>query len=105
MYSQRIPISSLSSTEGYLTVSINFDYMPKYLPTADMNIVNEGVLSWAEQRVIKYINLPAKSIANMLHISIHTVKKHIRNIMAKTGCKSSLELALWAERNRILTDK
>jgi len=100
MLSQRIPLSSLSSMEGFLTVSINFDYGPKHCPSVEL----PTMLSPAELRVIKNISMPAKSIAEELNLSVHTVKKHIAKMLDKTNCKSTTELALWAERKHILNN-
>ena len=39
-------------------------------------------------------SLTNEEIAEKLHISVHTVRRHIQNIMEKTGYKSRLDLAL-----------
>ncbi|GAA4338746.1 hypothetical protein GCM10023149_48950 [Mucilaginibacter gynuensis] len=104
MLTQRIPLSSLSSSDGYLTVSINLNYCAEDSAKPALQIIPIDELTNAERRVIKLISLPAKNIAHHLNISVHTVKKHIANMLDKTGCVSSRELALWAERKNILTN-
>jgi two-component system nitrate/nitrite response regulator NarL len=40
--------------------------------------------------------LSNKAIASRLHISTHTVKSHVRNIMEKLTLHTRLQLAAWA---------
>ena len=42
-------------------------------------------------------NLTNEEIAEDLHISPHTVKRHIENILAKTGYKNRIDLAVNAK--------
>jgi DNA-binding NarL/FixJ family response regulator len=61
--------------------------------------VNEAVrMTPREREVIDLISegLSNKSIAARLHISVHTVKSHIRNIMEKLALHTRLQLAAWA---------
>lgn len=102
MLLQSIPLSSLISSGGVLTLSINFDLNPQLCPSTDMRPHHDEALSYAERRVIQLINLPAKNIADQLNLSVNTVKKHIRNLFEKTGCQSNVQLAIWAERNKFL---
>ena len=53
-----------------------------------------------EREVIDLISegLSNKSIAARLHISVHTVKSHIRNIMEKLALHTRLQLAAWAHQ-------
>lgn len=51
-----------------------------------------------EKEVIECISngFSNKKIAQELHISIHTVKSHVRNIMEKLALHSRLQIAAWA---------
>ena len=42
-------------------------------------------------------SLTSEEIAEKLHISVNTVKRHLQNIMDKTGFESRLELAMNAK--------
>jgi DNA-binding NarL/FixJ family response regulator len=61
--------------------------------------VNEAVrMTPREREVIELISegLSNKSISARLHISVHTVKSHVRNIMEKLALHTRLQLAAWA---------
>ncbi len=53
-----------------------------------------------EREVISLIaeGLSNKAIANRLHISVHTVKSHLRNIMEKLTLSSRLQIAAYAHK-------
>ncbi len=55
-----------------------------------------------ERQVINLISegLGNKQIAARLHISIHTVKSHVRNIMEKLALHTRLQIAAFAHRER-----
>ena len=59
--------------------------------------VDETRLTPREREVIDLIadGLSNKKVAARLHISTHTVKSHVRNIMEKLALHSRLELASW----------
>ncbi|TVP45882.1 MAG: DNA-binding response regulator [Gemmatimonadales bacterium] len=60
---------------------------------------NEGVrMTPREREVIKLIadGMSNKAIGNDLHISVHTVKSHLRNIMEKLTLHSRLQIAAYA---------
>ncbi|MDQ2811498.1 MAG: LuxR C-terminal-related transcriptional regulator [Actinomycetota bacterium] len=50
-------------------------------------------LSGAELRVLRYLptNLPAASIAGEMHVSVNTVKTHMRRIYAKLGAHNRIQ--------------
>lgn len=59
----------------------------------------EGVQLTPRQReVIELISegMSNKKIAAELHISVHTVKSHIRHIMKKLGLNTRLQISAWA---------
>lgn len=47
-------------------------------------------------------DLSNKEIAAALHISLHTVETHRKNILRKTGASNALTLVKWAYENKIL---
>ena len=55
-------------------------------------------LTARERDVIELISsgLSNKKIASRLHISVHTVKSHVRNIMEKLALHTRLQIAAWA---------
>jgi DNA-binding NarL/FixJ family response regulator len=55
-----------------------------------------------ERQVINLISegLGNKQIAARLHVSIHTVKSHVRNIMEKLALHTRLQIAAYAHRDR-----
>jgi DNA-binding NarL/FixJ family response regulator len=68
---------------------------------------DEVRLTGREKEVIDLIaeGLSNKAMGNRLHISVHTVKSHLRNIMEKLTLHSRLELAAFAHgRDTTLTD-
>jgi two-component system, NarL family, response regulator DevR len=61
----------------------------------------EGVgLTPREHEVIDLISegLSNKGISARLHISVHTVKSHVRNVMEKLALHTRLQVAAWAHR-------
>lgn len=60
---------------------------------------DDGIrLTSREREVLDLIaeGLSNKAIASRLHISTHTVKSHVRNIMEKLTLHTRLQLAAWA---------
>lgn len=103
MTSLRIPLSSISpGAKGFLSVFFSVDHGTMYLPGAEFNQHEPEsagaiiLLTPAEKQVLKFMKLPAKLIAFELCISVNTVKKHISNMLTKTGCANSKDLASWA---------
>lgn len=66
--------------------------------------VANGHISKTEISVLKLINLPDKLIADKLNISQETVVTHQQNIRNKTGCRSKVELAIFAQKKGIYND-
>ena len=69
---------------------------PHTPPNPDFGAVTKYDLSGRELDVLRDLtrNLTNEEIANHLHISPHTVKRHVENILAKTGYKSRVDLAV-----------
>ncbi|WP_131535548.1 response regulator transcription factor [Pedobacter nototheniae] len=64
--------------------------------------VANGYLTKMELAILKLINLPDKIIADRLSISTETVSTHQQNIRIKTGLKSKVELAIFAQKKGII---
>lgn len=69
---------------------------PDTLPNPDFGETTKTELSKRELDVLRNLtrNLTNEEIAEDLHISPHTVKRHIENMLAKTGYKSRVDLAV-----------
>jgi len=64
--------------------------------------VSNGYLTKMELAVLKLINLADKLIADHMCISVDTVITHQQNIRTKTGLKSKVELAIFAQKKGII---
>ena len=69
---------------------------PGIPPNPAFGEVTKYDLSERELEVLRDLtrNLTNEEIAEDLHISPHTVKRHIENMLAKTGYKSRVDLAV-----------
>ena len=69
---------------------------PGEAPNPDFGEVTKRDLSARELDVLRELtrNLTNDEIAEELHISPHTVKRHIENMLAKTGYKNRVDLAV-----------
>ena len=69
---------------------------PDMVPNPDFGEVTKFDLSERELEVLRdlTLNLTNEEIAEDLHISPRTVKRHIENMLAKTGYKSRVDLAV-----------
>ena len=69
---------------------------PDIPPNPDFGEVTKYDLSERELDVLRELtrNLTNDEIAEELHISPHTVKRHIENMLTKTGYKSRVDLAV-----------
>lgn len=69
-------------------------FIPPIHPQTDETF--QDILSEREREIVKLISegYKAKTIADMLNISFNTVRTHRKNILQKTGCRNSNELAV-----------
>ena len=77
-------------------------------PRVSFGKVTRADLTERELDVLRGLteSLSNDEIAERLHISPNTVKRHIRNIMEKTGYESRLELAMNAKSlGLVVSDK
>lgn len=72
---------------------------PSSPPNPDFGGITKRELSERELEVLREVtrSLTNEEIAEVLHISPHTVKRHIENMLAKTGYKNRVELAVNAK--------
>ncbi|CAH0301400.1 MULTISPECIES: response regulator transcription factor [unclassified Microbacterium] len=66
--------------------------------------VEATTLSPAEEKVVAALSrgfTGNDDIALMLHLSVNTVRSHIRSALAKTGTSDRTQLALWGVRHRL----
>ncbi len=88
-------VSFISLTGGTSFFNINPDkerFHPKAAQTDPHNLAKS--LTNQEVKVIHLLakGLSAKTIAEELHVSFHTIRTHRKNILEKTGCANTTEL-------------
>jgi DNA-binding NarL/FixJ family response regulator len=75
----------------------------------DESVANSQIeLTSAERKVVvavtKYKGLPNKAIANLLHISPHTLRNHLATIYEKLGVHRRVDLVFYALDNGLDTE-
>ena len=72
---------------------------PDSPPNPDFGDAEKTDLSDRELDVLRGLtrNMTNEEIAEQLHISPHTVKRHIENLLSKTGYKNRIDLAVNAK--------
>ena len=72
---------------------------PKSPPNPDFGDAEKTDLSDRELEVLRELtrNMTNEEIAERLHISPHTVKRHIENMLVKTGYRNRIDLAVNAK--------
>ena len=72
---------------------------PDSSPSVKFGLINSSELTERELDVLRELTRGAtnEEIADSLSISIHTVKRHIQNLIEKTGYDSTLALAVHAK--------
>jgi len=72
---------------------------PESLPDYEFGDAKKSELTERELEVLRELttNRSNEEIAEILNISLNTVKRHIQNMLNKTGYKNRLELAINAK--------
>lgn len=79
---------------------------PDKAPTVKLGLADSSEFTERELEVLRIITTGAHNskIAEILNISEHTVKSHVRNMLSKTGFESRTELAIQARVSGIVID-
>lgn len=80
---------------------------PEFSPVIRLGDIDSTELTEREYEVISELALGYKyeEIANKLNISVNTVKYHIKNLLAKTGYRSSIQLVADAIEKKLILPK
>ena len=91
--------SSIPLTEVMDRTMSGESVYPSTLPNPVFGGITKHDLSKRELEVLREVthSLTNEEIAEVLHISPHTVKRHIENMLAKTGFKNRIDLAVNAK--------
>lgn len=78
---------------------INIDPFEKFEATASLQIFTNR-----EIEILRFIasGHTASQIADTLHLSVHTIRTHKRNILSKTDCKNQTELVAYCIDKRLI---
>lgn len=87
-----------------IRASLHYSEVPEHRSKSMTIATKKPILSKSELAVVKLIYLPNKVIADILFISVETVKTHIQNIRKKIQCPSKLDVALWAVKNGLIEE-
>jgi DNA-binding NarL/FixJ family response regulator len=100
-------IRTIANGEEYYSNSIKKVVLKSYINNAKNSgtpdISKKNQLTLREKEILKLFveGHTNNEIANILNISIHTVKTHKNNIMLKCNFKSTVEMIKFALRNKI----
>jgi len=88
-------IHTIERVRTYDGKRINELLYKKIHPVEDVNVLP---ISLREQQILQHMaeGMSSKQIACSLFLSVHTVNNHRKNMLQKTGCKSSSELLNYA---------
>ena len=69
-----------------------------------MKIVNDNILTPREKEIVLYIisGKNKREIADLLFLSVSTIKTNVENIYRKFGVHNKVSLTLYAIRNKIV---
>lgn len=89
-----------AAVSGLMAAKMLGEFMKPSASAADL--AGEDALSEREQEVLKYVaaGLSNRDIAEKLFITESTVKKHLRNILAKLHVQNRVQAALLARERR-----
>lgn len=96
-------LKSIITGNNYYSEEL-FAYFTKKISHPDKSIHPEIKLTQRECEIIKYSfeGLSNKEIADKLFISERTVVGHKSNLLAKTGCKSTIQLLAYIIKNKLI---
>ena len=79
---------------------------PDCAPTIEMGVANSSEFTEAELDVLHLLvgGDTDQEIADKLHVSVWTVRTHIKDLLQKTGYKNRVELAVKARSNGVVAD-
>lgn len=99
----------LSLFDGFIQITDSFDYVKETIETINAFRIhpapgNKASLTRRETEVLRLIlqSLSNNEIAVKLHISVHTVMSHRKNIFRKTGTCKAFDLVNYAIREKII---
>ena len=100
-----IPLAVRAAVQGQVVVAREalrrvLEAVPTTTPAASTPPLLEG-LTEQEARVLRLVaqGLNNQAIAQTLHISLNTVKTHLKHIFAKLGVSDRTQAAVWAWRH------
>ena len=79
-------------------------HIPTEVATHLAEHVDEEALSEREIEVLRHVSAgnSNKTIADVLHLSVHTVKGHLKNILSKLGAHDRTHAVMIALQRRLL---
>ncbi len=97
-------IKEVTSGESHFSNELLRNIITNFGKNAPRQAQEISSLTNRELEVIKFIcnGLNNEEIADKLHISPKTVKGHRANLLAKTGCKNSPSMVIYAIRNKLI---
>lgn len=95
----RAVASGVDVLPNAMTATLFSEIAKEAISSGGTEHVDSVRLTPREGEVIELIaeGMSNKAVASELHISIHTVKSHLRNIMEKLNLHSRLQLARWVD--------
>ena len=93
-------IDAVHRNERYLAAAVRFAIDGHGSPAADDHLIAEAALTRRERQILGLVaqGTNARDIAEQLHISPLTVRKHRENLMRKLDLHNTAELAVYAVR-------
>ena len=77
---------------------------PDRAPSVKFGLIDSSELSEREFEVLRYVTMgyTNQEIAEVIGISVNTIKFHIGNLISKSGCNSRIELAILATKSGLI---
>lgn len=100
----QLAINEVSSGENYFSNELLRKIISDYGKNTPKKNEEVSAFTDREMDVIKLIcnGLTNEEIAEKLHISPKTVKGHRANLLAKTGCKNTPSMVIYAIKNKLI---